>query len=128
MSKEIVELYWREMGSNDFARAAKLLSPEFEYYMPQTGEYLQGREAFVALNTAFPAEGAWQFYLLRIVGEGADIVTEVDITDGSRKDRAITFHRIESGLIRRQVEYWPDPYGAPDWRKEHMTLLEQAPF
>lgn len=128
MSAQLIRAFWTAMGTNDFAHAATFLHPEYEYYMPQTGEYLQGRDAFAALNSGFPAEGLWQFDVRRIVANGNEAVSDVEVTDGTRHDRAVTFHTVEDGLIRRQVEYWPDPYPAPAWRVPFVTVLETSPF
>lgn len=57
-----------------------------------------------------------------IVSDGNQVVTDVSITDGSLKAKAITFHTIENGLISKQTEYWPDDYPAPDWRKPWVTI------
>ena len=118
LSESVIRGFWAAMQTNDFVQASTLLAPGFEYFMPQTGEYLKGRTAFAALNAAFPAEGLWQFSVRSIVSNGAEAVSDVMVTDGQRQDRAITFHSIENGLIHRQIEYWPDPYDAPEWRRE----------
>jgi hypothetical protein len=42
MARQIVSGFWEAMGTNDFKAAAVLLHPDFEYFMPQTNEYLLG--------------------------------------------------------------------------------------
>lgn len=116
------------MSSNDFTFASSWLHPDFEYYMPQTREYLRGRLNFAALNDGYPAEGKWSFAVQSIVSDGENAVSDVVITDGSVKARAITFHTLQDGLIVRQKEYWPDDYPAPEWRKQWVQYVEVAPF
>lgn len=96
--------------------------------MPQTGEYLRGREAFAALNTAYPAQGRWRFDVRSIVADGQTVVSDVAITDGVMHARAITFHTIENDLIRKQIEYWPDDHPAPDWRAPFVSVVKDVPF
>ncbi len=128
MSAQLITDFWAAMGTNDFGHASTFLHAQYEYFMPQTGEYLRGRDAFAALNSGFPAEGLWQFNVVRLVAGDHDAVSDVEVTDGTRHDRAVTFHTIEDGLIRRQVEYWPDPYPAPAWRAPFVTVLDKPPF
>lgn len=128
MSEEIIRRYWEAMGSNDFDFAATWLHPDFEYFMPQTGEYLIGRNAFAQMNAAYPSEGKWVFSIQSLVSNGDVAVSDVKITDGSMKARAITFHVLKDGLILRQTEFWPDTYDAPEWRSQWMKVLNEAPF
>lgn len=127
-AEDVIREFWGAMGSNDFALAAERLSPDFEYFMPQSGEFFQGRAAFAAINTAYPAEGPWRFVVRRVVANGAEGVSDVVVTDGAITARAVTFHWVADGLITRQVEYWPDPYEAPAWRSEWVTVLGDDPF
>jgi len=128
VSREIIAKFWEAMGSNDFTRASLCLHPQYQYYMPQTREYLSGRAEFAALNDAFPANGNWTFDVQTIVADGDPAVSDVLITDGKMTARAITFHTLQEGLILRQKEYWPDDYAAPMWRKALMTPVDVAPF
>lgn len=116
--KNVVLAFWQAMESNDFYAAGEWLSDDFELYWPQSGELIQGRESFGALNSAYPAEGLWRFTINSLVHEREQVVTDVSVTDGTRQDRAITFHTVRDGKICRQTEYWPDPFEAPEWRKQ----------
>lgn len=116
------------MATNDFVFASTLLHPDFEYYMPQTREYLKGPANFAALNTGFPADGLWQFQVADIISNSDTVVSDVTITDGTLQARAITFHTISDGLIRRQKEYWPENYSQPTWRKQWTTCISDPPF
>ena len=128
MTDSLIAAFWAAMATNDFTHAARWLHPDFEYYMPQTREYLRGRADFAALNAAYPASGPWVFTVRSILAEGARAVSDVEVTDGTLRARAITFHTLEDGLIRRQVEYWPDDYPAPDWRRGFVQVLDRPPF
>ena len=115
-SVEIVEEYWTRMQSNNFAFAAEILSDQFFVEWPQSNERLRGKQNFITVNEEYPAHGRWEFTLNRIVGDEHMVVTDVSVTDGARQDRAITFSYIEHGKIAKQIEYWPDPYPAPENR------------
>jgi hypothetical protein len=40
----------------------------------------------------------------------------VGVTDGVIEVRVITFSTVQGGLIVGQLEFWPDPFEAPEWR------------
>ncbi|MEM1265755.1 MAG: nuclear transport factor 2 family protein [Pseudomonadota bacterium] len=113
---ETLRAFWASMATNDFAAAALLLAPEIEVHWPQSGEVIRGRADFAALNAAYPTTGLWRFRIDRMVAEGAEVVTDVLVQNDVMNARAITFSTVTDGRIARQVEYWPDPFPAPEWR------------
>ena len=112
------------MGTNDFVAASAWLAPHYELYWPQSSEKIVGRANFATVNTHFPANGPWRFMLNKILVEGNEVVTDVSVTDGVVADRAITFSSVEAGLIVKQVEYWPDAFEAPAWRRAWVELIK----
>jgi ketosteroid isomerase-like protein len=117
-SKRVVEQFWKAMQSNDFSAVGELLHEEYLLEWPQSGERVRGRENFVAINENYPAHGRWEFTVHRILAEGDEVVSDVDVTDGVIRGRVITFSRIQDGKILHQTEFWPDPFKAADWRSE----------
>lgn len=124
-AKKIVLTYWQAMGSNDFFAASKYLSDDFRCEWPQSNEVIKGRDNFANLNSHYPANDSWTFQVNSIIAEENQVVTDVTISDGTRTDRAITFHTIdiEAQLIVKQVEYWPESYPAPEWRAQWVEKL-----
>ncbi len=121
--KDIVIGYWNAMNTNDFTEAAEYLSMDFRCYWFQSNELIIGRENFIALNTAYPSAGLWEFSIDHIIAEGEQVSTNVTVTDGTTQARAITFHTIKDGLINKQIEYWVDNYNAPEWRKQWVRKI-----
>ena len=109
---EVVREFWRLMQSNDFHSVSAVLAREFVLEWPQSKERIRGAERFARVNREYPAHGTWQFTILRLIGDGAEAVSEVEITDGVQKAKAISFFTVEGGKITRLVEYWPEPYPA----------------
>ena len=124
-SKEVVLAFWEAMKTNDFAKASEWLSPDFEGYWPQSGELIVGRDNFTAINSTYPANGIWEFEVHSVVCDGPTVVTDVSVTDGVQKARAITFHTVENGLISNQKEFWPDPMEAPKWRAKWVQIVQE---
>jgi limonene-1,2-epoxide hydrolase len=121
-SRKIVSKYWEVMNSNDFTAASKLLSEDFECHWPQSLEIIKGREKFIQINSTYPAQGRWKFKINQMVVEGNRVVTDVSVTDGKMLARAITFSTVEGEFIKKQVEYWPDNYPPPAWRKKWVDV------
>jgi ketosteroid isomerase-like protein len=120
----VVEAFWRLMASNDFSSVGAVLADEFVLDWPQTNERIRGKERFAAMNTEYPAAGPWRFAVHRIVGNETEAVSDVSITDGVQKAKAISFFTVAAGKITRIVEYWPEPYAAPVDRQH---LVEPIP-
>jgi hypothetical protein len=127
-AETVVRSFWNAMATNDFYAASEWLSSDFEGYWPQSKELIRGREAFARINTAYPAKGRWRFDLQQLVVQGAQVVTDVAITDGDIQARAVTFHFVREGLIAAQLEYWPDPFPAPEWRAGFVEVVERPHF
>lgn len=121
--KEIIEQFWRVMEGNDFYKAAELLHDDFILEWQQSGEKICGRENFAKLNTAYPTQGKWHFTINSILAEGDVVVSDVSVTDGTLHDRVITFSTIQDGKIWKQIEFWPEPFAAPEWRAQWVEKI-----
>jgi len=119
-----VQEHWRRMQTNDFSYAAELLAKDFVLEWPLSNERIRGKDNFIAVNEEYPANGRWTFDVHRCVGNAREVVTDVSVSDGTIKARAITFSYVEGGVLRRQVEYWPEKYPAPRNRAHLVEPLE----
>ncbi len=117
-NQKIVESFWATMATNDFYAAAQFLHDEYGLEWPQSGERIRGRNNFAVINSAYLAAGKWTFKINRIVAGGDEVVTDVDVSDGRREDRVITFSTIRDGKIWKQVEFWPENFEPPAWREQ----------
>ena len=122
-NKQILEQFWATMETNDFHAVAQLLHDEYTLEWPQSGERIRGRENFAGMNTAYPAEGKWTFKINHIAADGDLVVTDVSVSDGKLHDRCITFSTIRKDKIWKQIEFWPEPFNAPDWRTQWVERI-----
>lgn len=123
-NKQILENFWKTMETNDFHAASQLLHDGYTLEWPQSGERILGRDNFAAINTNYPLEGQWHFQINHILVEGDVVVTDVNVTDGKIVGRVITFSTIRDEKIWKQVEFWPDPFEAPEWRAKWIQKIE----
>ncbi len=117
-NKQLLENFWATMATNDFYAASQLLHDDYILEWPQSGERIRGQENFAAINTFYPTEGKWEFTINHILAEGKLVTTDVSVTNGKLKDRVITFSTIRDEKIWKQVEFWPEIFVAPEWRKQ----------
>lgn len=117
-NKQLLENFWATMATNDFYAASQLLHDDYILEWPQSGERIRGQENFAAINTFYPSEGKWEFTINHILAEGELVTTDVSVTNGKLKDRVITFSTIRDEKIWKQVEFWPEIFVAPEWRKQ----------
>jgi limonene-1,2-epoxide hydrolase len=123
-NKQILEAFWKTMETNYFHAASQLLHDDYTLEWPQSGERILGRENFAAINTNYPAEGKWHFEINHILAERDMVVTDVSVTDREVIGRAITFSTIRDEKIWKQIEFWPDPFEAPEWRAKWIQKIE----
>jgi ketosteroid isomerase-like protein len=120
---ERVREFWELMASNDFYAVGTVLAEDFVLEWPQSNERIHGAKRFGQMNAEYPAHGRWTFTINRIVGNHAEAVSDVSISDGVQHARAISFFTIADGKIARIVEYWPDSYPAPANRAHLVEAL-----
>ncbi len=119
-AKQVVLEFWRLMKTNDFRSVQQVLADTFVLEWPQSNERIRGAENFVQMNIEYPAHGAWTFSVERLVAAPNEVVTHVDITDGTQSATAISFFEVSDGKIQKLVEYWPEKY-VPPGNRAHLT-------
>ena len=122
-SKQIIERFWATMQTNDFKAVGELLHDDYTLEWPQSRERIRGHANFVAINENYPAQGRWEFMVQRIIAEGNEVVSDVDVTDGVITGRVITFSTIQDGKILHQTEFWPDPFEPAAWRAQWVERI-----
>ncbi len=123
-NKQIIETFWSTMATNDFYAVAQLLHDEYTLEWQQSGERIRGRDNFAAINTYYPAEGKWTFQINHIFVDGDVVVSDVNVSDGKRKDRVITFSTIKDEKIWKQIEFWLESFEAPEWRAKWVEKID----
>jgi ketosteroid isomerase-like protein len=122
----VARRFWQLMAGNDFDAVGAVLADDFVLDWPQSRERIRGRARFAAVNREYPAHGIWRFTVRSLFGSADEAVSEVEITDGVQHARALSFFRIEGGLITRMREFWPEDYAAPGNRAQWVEPYEDA--
>jgi ketosteroid isomerase-like protein len=120
-NRQLVVELWQRMGRFDFEGAGKLLHDDFVCEWPQSNERIRGRENFVTVNTHYP--GRWSTDVKRVIVEGDRVASEVALTWENRTIMVVSFYDIRDGQISREIDYWPEPYTAPEWRAQWVECM-----
>ena len=121
-TESVVREFWRLMATNDFHSVRAVLAQEFVMEWPQSKERIHGGENFARMNAEYPTTGRWQFRINRLVASAGAAVTQVSVTDGTQSGEPISFFTVVGDKITRLVEYWPEPFAAPE-NRHHLTEL-----
>lgn len=126
-TRSLIERFWQTMNTNDWRAASQLLHEEYVLEYPQSGERIQGREGFVAINAHYPAAGPWGFHIERVIASGSEAVSDVIVTAPSVRARVVSFFELREDTIWRMTEFWPDPFEAAAWRAQWTEQIETEP-
>jgi ketosteroid isomerase-like protein len=124
LNRQLIQRFWQAIGSNNFEEAGACLHDDYVLDWPQSGERIRGRENFIAVNANYPAAGPWRVTVHRIIADDSGAASDVTVTDGAVRARAITFSEVRDGRIAHQTEYWPDPMEAPAWRAQWVERMD----
>lgn len=121
-TRRVVEALWRAIQARDWEGVAALLADDFVCEWPVSGERIRGRENFVAVNRDYP--GDWRIEVRRVIAEGERAASEVAVRIGEKVDVAVSFYELREGRIAREVDYWPEPYAAPEGRAHLVERMD----
>ncbi|CAI4167821.1 nuclear transport factor 2 family protein [Streptomyces sp. SID8385] len=120
----VVTALWARMQARDWSGVAALLAPDALVDWPVSAERLPDRDAYVAVNAAYP-EG-WTVHEPRVIAQGSTVVSEVRVDhEEAGTHVAVSFWTVENGLITSGREYWTMPGSdpSPPWRAPHVRPL-----
>jgi predicted SnoaL-like aldol condensation-catalyzing enzyme len=120
-NRQLVVELWQRLGRFDFAGAGELLHDAYVCEWPQSQERIRGRENFVALNANYP--GCWAAEVQRVIAQGDQAASEVKLTWEEQSVVVVSFYDIRDGKIYHEIDYWPEPYAAPDWRAQWVERM-----
>ena len=120
----VVEKLWACIQARYWAGVAELIAEDAVIEWPVSAERIVGRENFAAVNSGYP-EG-WSIHLLRVVAEGDQVVSEVEIPHKELGTfRAVSLWTVRDGKIVNGREYWTSPGSdpRPEWRAKFVEPM-----
>jgi len=124
---DAVRALYQAYQDRDWWRAGTLLHPEAVVEMPGTSERLDGRDAIVGFQRAYP-EPWGVLTVKRQWGDNDSAAAEVQVVDPRGQLFALAaFWVMHEGLLHRGVEYWVDVgLGSPPPSRASSAATEAA--
>jgi len=113
-----IEAHWRFANARDWLRFEALLSPELQYEVPQTREYIEGAAGYLDLFRTWP--GQWKAAIKHLVVDGNKAVCVIDFIVESEVMIGISMFELQRGRLVKVTDYWPEPYEPPQRSSAHM--------
>ena len=120
-AEALVRRFWDRANARDWASFARLLAPALRYDVPQTREFIDGRDGFVEFFATWPAP--WRVEIDRLVATEGEVVLEMRFLDAQGAQTALGFYRVQEGRVHAIREFWPEPYEPPPRTCPHLRRL-----
>ncbi|MDT3395814.1 nuclear transport factor 2 family protein [Streptomyces sp. B1866] len=117
--RAIVDAYWATAQARDWRAFGATLADDVRYELPQTREYVVGRDGVVRFHAEWPGE--WSLEVERVVVDGDQAACLVNFTIDEDEAHLVAFITFApDGRIQTVTDFWPEPYEPPAGR-EHLV-------
>jgi ketosteroid isomerase-like protein len=118
---EILDRYMRALETADFAQLGEVFADDVLVEWPQSGEHFQGKETCINVFANYPGGPPKYLGLTRVTGSGDVWVTEASARYPDGKDYQIVgIFELRDGKIAHEVDYFAEPFPAPEWRLQYV--------
>ncbi|MFJ6778727.1 nuclear transport factor 2 family protein [Streptomyces yangpuensis] len=116
---------WELIEARDWDGVAGLIAEDAVIEWPVSGERIVGRANFIAVNSDDGYSDEKPVRVLRILADGDDVVTEVEMPQDHVVYRAVSLWTVRDGEVVGAREYWTSPGQdpAPRWRAGYVEPL-----
>lgn len=87
---------------------------------PQSKEMVVGAANRRAIYSRFPSLPT--VTPRRMLAAGDLVTLEATLTYGDKPYATVFIFELENGRIKRETAYWSDPFDAPEWRAQWVTI------
>ncbi|MBZ9597118.1 nuclear transport factor 2 family protein [Streptomyces yangpuensis] len=121
----VVARLWERIEARDWDGVAGLIAEDAVIEWPVSGERIVGRANFIAVNSDDGYSDEKPVRVLRILADGDDVVTEVEMPQDHVVYRAVSLWTVRDGEIVGAREYWTSPGQdpAPRWRAGYVEPM-----
>jgi hypothetical protein len=119
----VAEQLWRRLGAGDWGGARELMDDGYVQEWPQSGERIEGPDDALAIDRNFPG-GLPAMRFRRTTGSGDLAVLEVELaySDGSLY-QGVAIAEVRGGKVVREIDYFAQPFDAPQWRAQWVRRM-----
>ena len=109
------------IAAGDWEAATADVAPDFVQEWPQSGERISGRDHCLVVWRNYPG-GMPSMSMRRIRGSGDFWVVESTIAYPASTSLVVSLMEFRDGKLARQVDYFAEPFPAPAWRSQWVTV------
>ena len=120
-NRATLERMFRAFETGDWDALVADFADDFSQDWPQSGERLSSKQACLAVYRGYPG-GPPSISPVRVSGEGDHWTVEMDMRYGEAPVRGISIFEFRDGKIVHETDYFADPFEAPAWRSEWVTV------
>lgn len=120
-NRAALERVFKAFQAGDWDAAIADFSEDFNQEWPQSGERLTSKAACLAVYRGYPG-GPPSVSVSRISGEGDHWTVESEMHYGTALVRAVGIFEFRDGKIVRETDYFSDPFEAPAWRSQWVSV------
>ena len=120
--RETLNAHWRASAAEDADAEHDIYADDAICDYPQSGERILGRSNLQALRSHHPGKPSG-FNVRRIVGRADLWITEYTITYQGRSSYTVSIMEFRDGKVVHETQYFADPFEAPAWRNQWVTLM-----
>ena len=116
----LIGRYVDRLEARDWPGVEDVLHPDVIYRLPQTGEVVRGRDAYLRWNREYP--DVWHLRLVSAYGDEAGGAARLRVAiDGEADDvDALVFVTVADDRLAEITDWWPTPY-EPDPARAHLA-------
>jgi SnoaL-like domain len=118
VTRKAVEAHWHHANARNWVDFEALLSPELQYEVPQTREYIESGAGYLDMFRTWP--GAWRAVVKHLVAEDRKAICIVDFIVENEATTGISIFEVQDGKFVKVTDYWPEPYEPPHRSSKHM--------
>jgi hypothetical protein len=120
--REALNAHWQASAAGDANAEHDIYADDSICDYPQSGERILGRKNLQALRSHYPGKPSG-FTVRRMLGKGDLWVTEYIITYQGRPTFTVSIMEFCNGKVVHETQYFADPFDAPAWRTQWVTML-----
>ena len=117
--RQTLERYRRALGDGDLDAVGEIFAEDVVVEWPQSGERFRGKESCRNVFANYPGGSPKVLSIRRILGEGNLWITEAEMEyPDAKRYQTVGITEFRDGKIVHEVDYFAEPFPAPEWRMQ----------
>jgi hypothetical protein len=120
-NRDVIERFFKAADSRDWRTMRDCYHSDAIEEWPQSGERLNGVDNIMAVNENYPAHPGLKS--TRILAAGDVVIGEAELDYSGTSYNLISVFEFEDGKVKKEVDYFCEPFEAEDWRAQWVEKM-----